>query len=355
MPSDDISRLYDFVAGTTIVADQVDAEFNQMVTTLNNKVGRATTETVSGTKTFSAGNSHTGNNTFAGNNTFSGQNTFSETTSPIKTDKVVENTAGAGVTLDGCLHLDGNVRLGTIRATVSSIDTGTDTLTSDTHGLSTADPVRIRALSGGTIPAGLSATTVYYARAASATTLTLHPTASDATGNTNKVDITSSGSGTLQVIGDILTPSEGDLWYNNGLKYRHLGNSETLPTAATQSDMETATSTGTYVSPGRQQYHPVAAKAWACVVVSGGTPALSGSYNVSSVADNGVGNYTVNFTTAFSSTTYCPVISAASAGGGNNLVGAGWITRSTTSCSVSVVQLASSLDYNFGSAFFGDQ
>src|SRR5262249_46589903 len=68
---------------------------------------------------------------------------------------------------------------------------------------------------------------------------------------------------------------------------------------ATQSDQESASATNLLVSPGRQQYHPSAAKAW--VRFNGqGTVAITASYNVTSITDNGVGHYTVNFTTAFS-------------------------------------------------------
>ena len=226
MPSDDLSRLYDFVAGTTIVADQVDAELNQLINTINNKVGRGTTETINGIKTFSAANNHTGNNTF------SGQNTFSDATAPILTDRLSERTANNGILIDGCLIQDGNVRLGTTRATVtlsSGVNTTTDVLTTDAaHGLTTADPVRVRATSGSTLSTGLAASTQYYARVLSTTTLTLHPTVSDANANTNRVDITATGTGSLWIIGDEVSPNEGDIWYNDGFKGRHLGNNITL-------------------------------------------------------------------------------------------------------------------------------
>jgi hypothetical protein len=226
MPSDDLSRLYDFVAGTTIVADQVDAELNQLINTINNKVGRGTTETINGIKTFSAANSHTGNNTF------SGQNTFSDATAPILTDRLSERTANSGVLIDGCLIQDGNVRLGTTRATVtlsSGVNTTTDVLTTDAaHGFTTADPVRVRATAGSTLPTGTSASTQYYARILSTTTLTLHPTVADANANTNRVDITATGTGTIWIIGDETSPNEGDIWYNDGFKGRHLGNNITL-------------------------------------------------------------------------------------------------------------------------------
>ena len=75
---------------------------------------------------------------------------------------------------------------------------------------------------------------------------------------------------------------------------------------ATQANQETATSTTTYVSPGRQQYHPSAAKAW-CVFTGTGVVTIRASYNVTSVTDNGAGDYTINFSTAFSSADYAAV------------------------------------------------
>ena len=51
------------------------------------------------------------------------------------------------------------------------------------------------------------------------------------------------------------------------------------------------------------------AKAW--VVFNGtGTVAVIGSYGVSSVTDNAVGRYTVNFATAFANTNYCATANA---------------------------------------------
>jgi hypothetical protein len=243
MPSDDLSRLYDFIAGTTIVADQVDAELNQLINTMNNKVGRATTETINGIKTFSAANSHTGNNTF------SGQNTFSDATAPILIDLLTERTANNGILVDGCLIQDGNVRLGTTRATVTlstGVNTGTDVITTNAaHGLSTADPVRVRATAGSTLPTGLSATTQYYARNVSSTTITLHPTAADATGNLNIVNITAVGSGTMWIIGDEVSPADGDIWYNDGFKIRHLGATSTLATRGSGMVVQVVTATKT--------------------------------------------------------------------------------------------------------------
>lgn len=83
--------------------------------------------------------------------------------------------------------------------------------------------------------------------------------------------------------------------------------SSTAPSAATQAQMEAASSTTVYSSPGRQHYHPAAAKTWAYVTVSGGTPTLQTSYNVASITDTGVGQLTITFTTAFSSANWSSV------------------------------------------------
>jgi hypothetical protein len=83
---------------------------------------------------------------------------------------------------------------------------------------------------------------------------------------------------------------------------------QTVPAAAAQADQETSTSTTTFVSPGRQQYHPSAAKGWAVYDSTTATPTLLASYNVSSLTDNGAGDITVNWTTAFSSANYAVTV-----------------------------------------------
>lgn len=86
--------------------------------------------------------------------------------------------------------------------------------------------------------------------------------------------------------------------------------------AATQAEMETASSTTVAVTPGRQQYHPSAAKFW--VKFNGtGTPAIGASYNFTSITDLGAGNYTMIIATDFSSANYailatCDKLSGAS-------------------------------------------
>lgn len=71
---------------------------------------------------------------------------------------------------------------------------------------------------------------------------------------------------------------------------------------ATQAEQETATSTSVFVSPARQQFHPSASKAW--VKYTQDTPNIDASYNITSVADDAPGQYTVTIGTDFSSTEY---------------------------------------------------
>jgi hypothetical protein len=78
---------------------------------------------------------------------------------------------------------------------------------------------------------------------------------------------------------------------------------------ATQANQETATSTTTIVTPGRQQFHPSAAKAW---VMFEPSAAINASYNVSSITDLGTGTWRVVFTNAQSSASFSTVVGAES-------------------------------------------
>lgn len=93
----------------------------------------------------------------------------------------------------------------------------------------------------------------------------------------------------------------------------------TFLAAATQAEQETGSSTTASVTPGRQQFHPSAAKMWAAISVSGGTPSLDASYNVTSITDTSAGNVTVTIATDFSSAAYCAIANSVSAGGTGNL------------------------------------
>lgn len=81
---------------------------------------------------------------------------------------------------------------------------------------------------------------------------------------------------------------------------------------ATKAQQETGTDTTSLVSPAVQQYHPSACKAW---VLFDGTGAVADSYNVTSVARNSVGNFTVTIATDFSGTTFAMITTALNAAG----------------------------------------
>jgi hypothetical protein len=75
------------------------------------------------------------------------------------------------------------------------------------------------------------------------------------------------------------------------------------------------------------------AKAW--VNFNGtGTVAIRASFNVSSITDNGTGNYTVNFTTALADANYVTVIGTGADGSGGSSFG----TPSTYSTTAVIVQ-----------------
>lgn len=75
----------------------------------------------------------------------------------------------------------------------------------------------------------------------------------------------------------------------------------TIPVEATQAEMEAATNTIAFVSPRSFKWSPFAAKAWC---KWGVTTTIDASVGVSSITDNGVGDWTVNWSTAFSSANY---------------------------------------------------
>ena len=105
---------------------------------------------------------------------------------------------------------------------------------------------------------------------------------------------------------------------------------------------------------------PGAAKAW--VNFNGtGTVSIRASYNVSSITDNGTGQYTINFTNAFSDTNYAECFAMSGDTNGGNLIrsylGANEINKTTTSIEI---QSLKAQDNNVAdcaaitASFFGD-
>lgn len=82
--------------------------------------------------------------------------------------------------------------LGSAPKTVSAIDTGTDVLTSNSHGMADGTAVKFHAAT--TLPGGLLSTQIYYIRDAATNTFKVARSVAG-----TAVDITSSGSGTITV------------------------------------------------------------------------------------------------------------------------------------------------------------
>lgn len=127
--------------------------------------------------------------------------------------------------------------------------------------------------------------------------------------------------------------------------------------AATQAEMEAATSTSVAVTPGRQQFHPSAAKVWIKADYSGGVPSITVSYGVSSITDTAVGRLTVTFTTAFSTANYASVVTV-KFGASGVLARADVDPPSTTALVVGCTNEANSAEADpatFHVVVFGDQ
>lgn len=73
---------------------------------------------------------------------------------------------------------------------------------------------------------------------------------------------------------------------------------------ASQAELEAGTDVARAVTPGRQHFHPSACKAHGIVTVSGGTPTLQTSYNITSITDTATCRLTVTIATDFSGTNY---------------------------------------------------
>jgi len=78
-------------------------------------------------------------------------------------------------------------------ASGTTVDTTNDQLVLSAHGLVTG----LMATFSGTLPSGLSATGAYYVAVVDPDNITLHKTLADADAGTNKIDLTTTGSGTV--------------------------------------------------------------------------------------------------------------------------------------------------------------
>lgn len=100
-----------------------------------------------------------------------------------------------------------------VSKTFTATDLALDVLTATAHGLTTGQMVTVT--SSGTLPTGLSSSAVYYARALTADTVTLHYTSAGASADTNRVDVSAAGSGTHTLTYTVFATGK-PLIYNSG-------------------------------------------------------------------------------------------------------------------------------------------
>lgn len=113
--------------------------------------------------------------------------------------------------------------------------------------------------------------------------------------------------------GEVMMMNDAGVWFvydtNGGVKMGASAASDTLAglvAYAIQSDMETATSNILAVTPGRLKFHPGVAKATMHTTGTATPVADAGCTYNCTLTDTGVGQLTVNFTTAFSGAqAYC--------------------------------------------------
>ncbi len=114
----------------------------------------------------------------------------------------------------------------------------------------------------------------------------------------NSLRVFEDGGGFRGMVFDLTTMSNGaaSVGFHSGI-------------VASQATMEAGSNIAVPVAPGRQHFHPSAAKAWANINFPAGVPTIDAGYNVSSVADGGVGICQINYTNFFSSALYAPLVS----------------------------------------------
>lgn len=78
----------------------------------------------------------------------------------------------------------------------------------------------------------------------------------------------------------------------------------TTDLAASIVQQEAGSSNVVFTTPGRQHFHPSAAKAGGNLDGTGTAALAAGDYGISLASDNGTGDYTISFDTAFSDTNY---------------------------------------------------
>lgn len=187
-----------------------------------------------------------------------------------------------------------------------------------------------------------------------------------ANANTTAATVNVAGLGvkSIKTLSGSSDPASGDIAASTDITMVYDGTNFRIISAAplvvaSQAEQETGSSTTVAVTPGRQHYHPSAAKYW--VNWQGtGTVAIKASYNTTSITDNGTGDYTVTIATDFSSAIYCNIVS----GGRDTNLGSfcGQVDYSLTTLTAGTVRVGTAdgasnlIDYMLVDAVgFGDQ
>lgn len=107
--------------------------------------------------------------------------------------------------------------------------------------------------------------------------------------------------------------SNGQVLQTNGSATLSWTTPSSAPSAASQAEMEAASSNTVYATPGRIHFHPGVAKGW--VKYDQVADSVLASRNVTGVTDTSAGNFTVVWATDFSSANYAYSISAEATSG----------------------------------------
>jgi hypothetical protein len=293
------NRIYNWVTDKSntvpVTASRMDAEMDGMATGLTTAICRDGQSTATARIPFAAGVSASSGSAGAPSYNFISDTDTGMYLSSLGTITFSSNGASVLSVLPGAAFVSGFI------STTGAVTSGAELTAVGSFSINT-DKFTVAAASGNTVVAGtLAVGSDLGVSGAVGVTGTL-ASAGNFSVNTDKFTV-AAASGNTVVAGTLGVTGAATL--SSSLSAA----SVTGSMVASQADQETGTSTTTVVPPGRQHFHPSAAKAWAFVTVSGGNPSITTGYNAASVTDHGEGAFTLNFTTSMSSANYMALVS----------------------------------------------